>query len=132
MTSVTDAQGDFVLTAIAEQGWPLRRACRAAGCPTSSFWDWQNADPSRRERYARAREAQIRVWAGEIVEIADDNVRDVYETEEGRTIVDHDHIQRAKLRVDSRRWLLSKLALYEQTGATWPASSPQPNASKPN
>lgn len=110
MTAVTEAQGEFVLTMMAEQGAPLRRACKAAGCSKTSFWRWKDETPERKERYARAREAQIECWADETLEIADDNTRDVYETEDGLKIVNTDVIARARLRVDTRKWLLSKLA----------------------
>jgi hypothetical protein len=30
--------------------------------------------------------------------------------EDGREVVDHDHIQRAKLRVETRKWMLGKMA----------------------
>jgi hypothetical protein len=46
----------------------------------------------------------------EIVEIADDGRRDYQETEEGASLVDHDHIQRAKLRVDARKWVAARMA----------------------
>jgi hypothetical protein len=61
------------------------------------------------ERYARAKEIAAHMLAEEIAEIADDGSRDYTVTEDGREIPDHDHINRSKLRVDSRKWLLSKL-----------------------
>jgi hypothetical protein len=45
----------------------------------------------------------------EMLEIADDSSSD-YIVVDGRKTVDHEHIQRAKLRIESRRWTLSKLA----------------------
>lgn len=108
--TVTEEQGDIVLTMMAEHGAPLRRACKAAGCSKTSFWRWKDETLERKERYARAREAQIECWADETIDIADDNTRDVYETEDGREVVNTDVIARARLRVDTRKWLLSKLA----------------------
>jgi hypothetical protein len=87
----------------------LRRACRLAGVKKTSFWRWKDTDNERKERYARARQEQIECWADDTLDIADDNVRDVYETEDGREIVNTDVIARARLRVDTRKWLLSKL-----------------------
>lgn len=46
--------------------------------------------------------------AEEIQEISDDGSNDWMERE-GITVADHEHIQRSKLRVDSRKWLLSKM-----------------------
>ena len=66
------------------------------------------------EQYARAREMQAEAWADEILEIADDGTTD-YITRVGRNgteyeAVDQEHIARSRLRVDSRKWLMSKLA----------------------
>ncbi len=53
-------------------------------------------------------------WAEEIVDIADDATNDWMErrNEEGgvsAVVADHEHISRSKLRVDSRKWIASKL-----------------------
>lgn len=50
-------------------------------------------------KYARARDIGIEVMADELVEIAD--TKDVM----GR----YDNVERSKLRVDTRKWLLSKI-----------------------
>lgn len=60
-------------------------------------------------RYMRAREAQALRWADEIVEISDDGTNDFMEIKEGAEVVNHEHIARSRLRVDTRKWLLSKL-----------------------
>nr|WP_134952469.1 hypothetical protein [Sinorhizobium meliloti] len=46
----------------------------------------------------------------EILQIADSQEGDIIKTEDGREIVNHDAIQRAKLRVDTRKWIMSKIA----------------------
>lgn len=74
---------------------------------------WAREDGPFREAYARAREEQMHSWADEIVTISDDGSRDYVVTEEnGRKVtkVDHDHIQRSKLRVDTRKFLMAKIA----------------------
>jgi hypothetical protein len=50
-----------------------------------------------------------RVWAHEIIEIADDSSGDFIINERGERAVDHENINRARLKVDARRWLLSKI-----------------------
>ena len=52
-----------------------------------------------RDKYARAREAQAEYWASEIIEISD-SVRKGATSEE---------VQAARLAVDSRKWVASKL-----------------------
>lgn len=47
--------------------------------------------------------------ADEIIDIADASEGDVIVDEDGRRLIDNEAVQRARLRVDSRKWLLSKL-----------------------
>ncbi len=61
------------------------------------------------DQYARAREAQAEVRADEIVDIADDESGDFTTDEDGKRVVNHEHIQRSRLRVDARKWVASKL-----------------------
>ena len=61
-------------------------------------------------RYTRAREAQADKFFREIIEIADDASRDYVATSDGKRIVDHENIQRSRLRVDARKWAAARLA----------------------
>jgi hypothetical protein len=54
-------------------------------------------------------QARTEAMAHEIEQIADDGSRDTYEDAEGNVKVDHDVIARSRLRVDTRKWLMSKL-----------------------
>lgn len=63
-----------------------------------------------REQYARAREMQADTMVDTIVDIADDAGGDVYLDKDGNPKIDHENVQRAKLRVDTRKWLVSKLS----------------------
>ena len=85
--------------------------------------------------------ARARGWlprlADEILEIADDSSSDYVEREnkDGSTYiaVDHDHIARARLRVDARKWLLAKAlpkmfgdrTVAEHSGTIQPSASPR-------
>jgi hypothetical protein len=81
------------------------KACQAAGVPQSTFNRWVDADVKLAEDYAHAREDLIERMANEVLELADS---DVPETGDGKR--DWQAIQQRKLQVDSRKWLLSKLA----------------------
>jgi len=43
-----------------------------------------------------------------LLEVADDGRNDTYTDEDGNIRTDHDVIARSRLRVDTRKWLLSK------------------------
>jgi hypothetical protein len=97
------------------EGESLRQVCRDESMPsTTTVMKWAREIPEFAQQYANAREALLEHWAEEINEIADDGSNDWIkrEKEEGRVeiVVDAEHIARSRLRVDTRKWLLSKLA----------------------
>ena len=81
------------------------KACQAAGVPQSTFNRWMDDDAKLAEEYARAREDLIEHIASETLAIAD---QPVGSTESGAT--DSGAVQKQRLQVDTRKWLLSKLA----------------------
>jgi transposase len=102
-----------VCVAIAE-GYSLRQIAAREGWPDrSTILRWLNKHAEFRDQYARAREMQAEHFADEILEIADDGSNDWIERkrQDGsiEIVLDHEHVQRSRLRVDARKWLLSKL-----------------------
>ncbi len=92
----------------------LNRICKEPGVPSKGVvLAWVKADPDLADQYAHARAQLMASYAEDIVDIADDNSRDTYEVEDRhgnvREIVDHDVVQRSKLRIEARKWLLSKV-----------------------
>jgi hypothetical protein len=64
------------------------------------------------QQYARAKEAQADAFAEEMLDIADDGTNDWMTKRFGETEVEMPNpevLQRSKLRVDTRKWLMSKL-----------------------
>ena len=72
-----------------------------------SFLDWMGADGELAIQYAHARQTQYELLADEIVAIADEN----YTTDEHgvKERLSSEAIQRNRLRVDTRKWMLSKM-----------------------
>jgi hypothetical protein len=66
------------------------------------------------QQYAQARDALLEHWAEEITEIADDGSNDWIKREKGEgrieIALDAEHVNRSRLRIDTRKWLLSKLS----------------------
>ncbi len=95
-------------------GWPLRRICSQDGMPAAStVVGWTEKYDDFRERYARARTLGLDALAEEIIDISDDGSADMMTRyrEDGSEYqaVDAEHINRSRLRVDARKWLLSKM-----------------------
>lgn len=66
-------------------------------------------DGEKSKRYARATEMRAEQMANEMLEIADNYEHDITYTGDGRQVIDHAVVNRDRLRVDSRKWLLAKL-----------------------
>jgi hypothetical protein len=81
------------------------KACQAAGVPQSTFSRWVDEDAILAENYTRAREDLIELMANEVLELSD---KDVGLQPDGKK--DWAAVQKHKLQVDTRKWLLSKLA----------------------
>ncbi len=75
----------------------------------ATFKRWLHNSDEIRAMYARAKAAQCQLLAEQILDIADDAQRDIIHTEDG-DVVDREVIDRAKLRIDTRKWLCAKLA----------------------
>lgn len=100
-----------------ETGMSHGASCRRVGVPKRTCLDWRD-DAEIGEwfvaQYARARERMIDAVAEDILEIADDGSNDYMERfdKDGESLgyfLNGEHVQRSRLRVDSRKWLLSKL-----------------------
>lgn len=111
---ISQEMRDLICEQLAD-GKSLRAICAAEGMPgRSHVFRELAADAAFRDQYARAREAGIEVMADELLDISDDGRNDFVERDLGDGLVtqqlNSEHIQRSKLRVDTRKWLLSKLA----------------------
>jgi hypothetical protein len=71
---------------------------------------WLASNQIFREQYAHAREVQAESWADDIIEISDDGVNDTYKDEDGHERTNQDVIARSRLRVDTRKWLMARMA----------------------
>jgi hypothetical protein len=60
-------------------------------------------------KYAQSKESGYKVWEDRIVEISDDESRDQVPDGKGGYKSDNTAVNRDRLRVDSRKWLMSKL-----------------------
>jgi len=88
----------------------LRKICKMSGMPSRRvIFNWLKENEEFRGKYEIARLMQVEYWAHEIIEIADDTSGDFIINEHGERVVDHENINRARLKVDARKWLMSKL-----------------------
>ena len=91
------------------EGKSLRTICLADDVPSQGTifrWLADERFTKFRESYARAREAQADAIFDEILDIADDGAND-YMGDDGS--YNGDAVQRARLRIDARKWMAGKL-----------------------
>jgi hypothetical protein len=97
-------------------GESVRHICRSdPEMPDKSTvfrWLWRH--PEFRDQYAQACEIRAEVHAEEMLDIADDGTDDFIERfdkdgENSWWEFRGEHVQRSKLRVDTRKWIASKL-----------------------
>lgn len=83
---------------------------RIAGMPShDTVHRWIASNPEFRDKYTRAKELALERMAEEILTISDDATNDWAVNEDGTRRVDQENVQRSRLRVEARKWLLSKL-----------------------
>lgn len=76
---------------------------------------WLQDQPDFRDQYARAKEIGVEAIAEDILDIADDGTNDWMERKDrgGANVgwaFNGEAARRSQIRIDARRWLLSKLA----------------------
>lgn len=98
-----------IIVARLEAGESLTAICADIGMTRSTVTGWHTDDVDGfAVRYAHARECGYHVMAEEILSIADYKTADTVITEAGER-QDTEWIARSRLRVDARKWLLSKM-----------------------
>lgn len=96
------------------EGESLRAICRDEAMPgAATVFRWLEAHSEFQEQYARAREMQADVFADELTEISDDGRNDWMKRNHGEDdpgwVANGEHIQRSRLRIDTRKWIASKI-----------------------
>lgn len=115
---------------IATSSFGIRKLCKMhKHWPSVAvIFRWLHDNVSFREQYARAKCSQIESFIDEVIEISDDSVNDSYIGDDGKIKTSYDNIHRARLRIDTRKWLASKLCprLYGEKGD--PNKTPEEDA----
>jgi hypothetical protein len=117
MASYTEEQRIKIIDDICDkisEGRSLRDVLRDDNMPDrTSFFNWIKDNKERINQYARACEARADYIFDEMFEIADNASNDFTKRQiaEGVEVeqLNSEHIQRSRLRIDQRKWALSKM-----------------------
>lgn len=107
----TKEMGDYICELVASHGYGLLKLTQLyPELPNKSTINrWRYRVPEFRIQYAQAKLEQADILAEECLEIADDDSQDVKFDKDGNELCNTEFIARARLRVDTRKWLASKL-----------------------
>ena len=94
---------------LCKHGGHLNRIIEDRGLDPASFYKLMRRDEHVKQMYEESREIQAEVMADKIREIADDGTNDTYVDDRGNVRVDQDVMGRSRIRVDTMKWVMSKL-----------------------
>jgi len=95
-------------------GDSLRTACKSEDMPApSTIFKWIREHDDFSKQYARATEERTEAMAEELLDIADDGSNDwmIVNRKDGSEgwQLNGEHVQRSRLRADTRKWLMAKM-----------------------
>ena len=110
----SEALASKICKLIAE-GEKVVDVCKRKGMPSvGTVFRWMHDKEGFREMYDRAREERAHRIFDDMLEIADDGTNDYVEkfNKNGESMgpqLDSEHVQRSRLRIETRKWIVSKL-----------------------
>lgn len=108
----TPEHGELICAEIVNGG-TLNSAGLKAGVTSRTILNWLHKYEKFNQMYYQARQLQMEMIIDGILAISDDSSQDWKEEEYGngktRIVVDHEHIARSRLKIDTRKWLAAKL-----------------------
>lgn len=108
----TQELADKVCEKIAE-GYSMRTVCSPDDMPgLTTVFKWLRTNEEFAKQYARATEERTEAMSEDILDIADDGSNDLMTIQKGQqsyTVENKEVTNRSRLRVDTRKWLMSKM-----------------------
>lgn len=92
-------------------GASVKTICASEGMPSmQTVFKWLREQSSFAENYTRATMERADAVFEEMFAIADDGSNDTYVDEKGFVKVDTDVVNRSRLRIETRKWALARMA----------------------
>lgn len=113
MAKITDETFEQICQRVETSSVGLSHICKDYETTRQTLMDYIRGNAERIDRYARAKEAQMDYLAEEIIDISDDGSNDLMTIVKGDMEYESENKEvtnRSKLRVDTRKWVMSKLA----------------------
>lgn len=96
---------------IASSSYGIKKLCKLnENWPShETIYQWLMKYKEFADLYAQAKRNQVSVFIDEIIDIADDKTQDADVDDNGNLIPNSEFINRSRVRIDTRKWLASKL-----------------------
>ena len=110
-TDYTQDKADKICAMLSE-GMSLRTVCKDDELPsTQTVFSWLRTYPEFLDQYTRAKQESADALTDEMLDISDDSTNDWMEShgDDAGYRANGDNIQRSRLRIETRKWLASKL-----------------------
>lgn len=111
-SSYSQEIADRICSELAE-GKSMRAVCREEGMPSmQTVFSWLRTKPDFLEQYTRAKDEAADALVDEMLDIADEATNDwmeVHDKDNPGYRLNGEAINRSRLRVDTRKWIASKL-----------------------
>lgn len=103
-----------ILFEMVVNGKSLRTILKMDNMPDiTTFYIWLENDKEKSKQYAQAIKMRADLLFDEMLDIADDSSGDYIDQDLGDGIIvnkfDHEHVQRSKLRIDTRKWVIERM-----------------------
>lgn len=107
----TEELAEKICAIIATSHKSLRKICEGEGMPSvQTILNWLNTNEAFLAQYTRAKEEQADLLVDEMIEIADDGSQDLDGFNDyGKPMENKEFVNRSKLKVETRKWIASKL-----------------------
>jgi len=103
---------DSIFSEIATSSKSLQKICVGLDIPFRTIYSRLNTDEELLQQYTRAKDEQADYLADEMLSIADDSTNDFMLDKVGEDDYEKlnaEHINRSRLRIETRKWIASKL-----------------------
>lgn len=110
-TKYSQQLADRICKAVATSPYGLHRICSEnEGFPQpSTVNEWRFDYPDFSVKYARSKILQADILAEYCLKISDESTYDEVENKMGESVFNHEYVARSRLKIDTRKWLASKL-----------------------
>lgn len=103
-------QRAYEVVELIAEGMSAKKACeQVEGISRTQFYKLILNNKELENKYARAMELRAKAMFDDLEDMASEDANDITTDDKGNSKTNHEAIQRSKLKVDTRKWVLSRM-----------------------